>query len=70
MPRYMSHVLTLFFFSSVLRERQQSSRLVRRAEKKLKEVLLQVEDERRNTEQYKAEVGPLCIEVDQLPLYQ
>uniref|UniRef100_A0A8C7JAH9 Myosin-9 n=1 Tax=Oncorhynchus kisutch TaxID=8019 RepID=A0A8C7JAH9_ONCKI len=37
------------------KERQQSSRLVRRAEKKLKEVLLQVEDERRNTEQYKAE---------------
>ncbi|XP_045562862.1 myosin-9 isoform X1 [Salmo salar] len=37
------------------KERQQSSRLVRRTEKKLKEVLLQVEDERRNTEQYKAE---------------
>uniref|UniRef100_A0A673YZG9 Myosin-9 n=1 Tax=Salmo trutta TaxID=8032 RepID=A0A673YZG9_SALTR len=37
------------------KERQHSSRLVRRTEKKLKEVLLQVEDERRNTEQYKAE---------------
>uniref|UniRef100_A0A4W5RH71 Myosin-9 n=1 Tax=Hucho hucho TaxID=62062 RepID=A0A4W5RH71_9TELE len=37
------------------KERQQSSRLVRRTEKKLKEVLLQVEDERRNTEQHKAE---------------
>uniref|UniRef100_A0A4W5RUX4 Myosin-9 n=1 Tax=Hucho hucho TaxID=62062 RepID=A0A4W5RUX4_9TELE len=37
------------------KERQHSSRLVRRTEKKLKEVLLQVEDERRNTEQYKAD---------------
>uniref|UniRef100_A0A4W5RPQ7 Myosin-9 n=1 Tax=Hucho hucho TaxID=62062 RepID=A0A4W5RPQ7_9TELE len=37
------------------KERQQSSRLVRRTEKKLKEVLLQVEDERRNTEQHKAD---------------
>ncbi|CAN9510557.1 unnamed protein product [Ophioblennius macclurei] len=35
------------------KERQQASRLVRRTEKKLKEVLLQVDDERRNTEQYK-----------------
>nr|XP_019939612.1 PREDICTED: myosin-9-like isoform X1 [Paralichthys olivaceus] len=35
------------------KERQQASRLARRTEKKLKEVLLQVEDERRNTEQYK-----------------
>ncbi|KAM7008903.1 myosin-9-like [Tautogolabrus adspersus] len=35
------------------KERQQSSRLARRTEKKLKEVLLQVEDERRNTEQFK-----------------
>ncbi|XP_040892481.1 myosin-9-like isoform X1 [Toxotes jaculatrix] len=35
------------------KERQQASRLVRRTEKKLKEVLLQVDDERRNTEQFK-----------------
>ncbi|XP_031730435.1 myosin-9-like isoform X1 [Anarrhichthys ocellatus] len=35
------------------KERQQASRLTRRTEKKLKEVLLQVEDERRNTDQYK-----------------
>ncbi|XP_035031477.1 myosin-9 isoform X2 [Hippoglossus stenolepis] len=35
------------------KERQQASRLARRAEKKLKEVLLQVDDERRNTDQYK-----------------
>ncbi|XP_061883034.1 myosin-9-like isoform X2 [Entelurus aequoreus] len=35
------------------KERQQASRLVRRTEKKLKEMMLQVEDERRNTEQYK-----------------
>ncbi|KAM4584658.1 myosin-9-like [Odontesthes bonariensis] len=35
------------------KERQQASRLVRRTEKKLKETLLQVDDERRNTDQYK-----------------
>ncbi|XP_042340707.1 myosin-9-like [Plectropomus leopardus] len=35
------------------KERQQASRLARRTEKKLKEVMLQVDDERRNTEQYK-----------------
>lgn len=47
------------------RERQQACRQVRRTEKKLKEVILQVDDERRNTEQYKDQVklisnnGPL-----------
>uniref|UniRef100_A0A3Q3WB00 Myosin-9 n=1 Tax=Mola mola TaxID=94237 RepID=A0A3Q3WB00_MOLML len=35
------------------KERQQACRQVRRTEKKLKEVILQVDDERRNTEQYK-----------------
>ncbi|XP_053710982.1 myosin-9-like isoform X1 [Synchiropus splendidus] len=35
------------------KERQQASRQARRTEKKLKEVLLQVEDERRNTENFK-----------------
>ncbi|KAF3852305.1 hypothetical protein F7725_005660 [Dissostichus mawsoni] len=35
------------------KERQQASRLVRRTEKKLKETMLQVEDERRNTETFK-----------------
>uniref|UniRef100_A0A8C1MDZ8 Myosin-9 n=1 Tax=Cyprinus carpio TaxID=7962 RepID=A0A8C1MDZ8_CYPCA len=38
------------------KERQQASKLVRRAEKRLKEVILQVDDERRNTEQYKDQV--------------
>lgn len=48
----------------VFRERQQASKLVRRTEKKLKEVILQVDDERRNTEQYKDQVTlttSLCI---------
>lgn len=40
----------------VFRERQQASKLVRRTEKKLKEVILQVDDERRNTEQFKDQV--------------
>lgn len=39
------------------RERQQASRLVRRTEKKLKEIMLQVDDERRNAEQYKDQVS-------------
>lgn len=39
-----------------LRERQTATKLVRRSEKKLKEVILQVDDERRNTEQYKDQV--------------
>ena len=38
------------------RERQQASKLVRRTEKKLKEVVLQVDDERRSAEQYKDQV--------------
>ncbi len=40
----------------VFRERQQASKLVRRSEKRLKEVILQVDDERRNTEQFKDQV--------------
>lgn len=48
------------------RERQAACKQVRRAEKKLKDVLLQVDDERRNAEQYKDQVswgraGP-CLE--------
>uniref|UniRef100_A0A3Q0RGX5 Myosin, heavy chain 9a, non-muscle n=1 Tax=Amphilophus citrinellus TaxID=61819 RepID=A0A3Q0RGX5_AMPCI len=35
------------------KERQQATRVAKRTEKKLKEVLLQIEDERRNTDQYK-----------------
>ena len=38
------------------RERQAACKQVRRAEKKLKDVLLQVDDERRNAEQYKDQV--------------
>lgn len=40
------------------RERQAASKQVRRAEKKLKDILLQVDDERRNAEQFKDQV---CI---------
>lgn len=38
------------------RERQAASKQVRRAEKKLKDILLQVDDERRNAEQFKDQV--------------
>lgn len=40
----------------VFRERQAATKLVRRSEKKLKEVILQVDDERRNADQYKDQV--------------
>uniref|UniRef100_A0A8C9TW60 Myosin-9 n=1 Tax=Scleropages formosus TaxID=113540 RepID=A0A8C9TW60_SCLFO len=48
------------------RERQQASKLVRRTEKKLKEVILQVDDERRNSEQYKDQTEKLNIRMKQL----
>ncbi|XP_015255671.1 PREDICTED: myosin-9-like [Cyprinodon variegatus] len=43
------------------KERQQASRLVRRTEKKLKEVMLQVDDERRNTDQYKDQASSVTF---------
>ncbi|KAM9784098.1 myosin-9-like isoform X2 [Syngnathus typhle] len=48
------------------RERQSASKLVRRTEKKLKEVVLQVDDERRNTEQYKDQADKLNSRLKQL----
>uniref|UniRef100_A0A8C7RBM6 Myosin-9 n=1 Tax=Oncorhynchus mykiss TaxID=8022 RepID=A0A8C7RBM6_ONCMY len=48
------------------RERQQASKLVRRTEKKLKEVVLAVDDERRNTEQYKDQSDKLNSRMKQL----
>ncbi|XP_041673164.1 myosin-9-like isoform X2 [Cheilinus undulatus] len=48
------------------RERQNASKIVRRTEKKLKEVILQVDDERRNTEQYKDQVDKLNSRMKQL----
>lgn len=43
-------------FAAYFRERQQASRLTKRSEKKLKETVLQIEEERRNTEQFKDQV--------------
>ncbi|XP_074553570.1 myosin-9-like isoform X1 [Halichoeres trimaculatus] len=48
------------------RERQGATKLVRRTEKKLKEVILQVDDERRNTEQYKDQADKLNSRMKQL----
>ncbi|KTF79513.1 hypothetical protein cypCar_00035538 [Cyprinus carpio] len=48
------------------KERQQASKLVRRTEKKLKEVILQVDDERRNTEQFKDQSEKLNSRMKQL----
>ncbi|MFT7797773.1 myosin-9-like isoform X2 [Arapaima gigas] len=48
------------------RERQQASKLVRRTEKKLKEIVLQVDDERRNAEQFKDQADKLNIRMKQL----
>lgn len=47
----------------VFRERQAASKQVRRAEKKLKDILLQVDDERRNAEQFKDQVGTVTCSV-------
>ncbi|XP_056122969.1 myosin-9a isoform X2 [Rhinichthys klamathensis goyatoka] len=49
-----------------MKERQQSTKQVRRVEKKLKEVLLQVEDERRNADQFKNESEKLNTRMKQL----
>uniref|UniRef100_A0A8D0H4I8 Myosin-9 n=1 Tax=Sphenodon punctatus TaxID=8508 RepID=A0A8D0H4I8_SPHPU len=51
---------------SETKERQASSKQVRRAEKKLKEVLLQVDDERRNSEQYKDQEDKVNVRLKQL----
>ncbi|XP_004589604.2 myosin-9 [Ochotona princeps] len=48
------------------KERQAASKQVRRAEKKLKDVLLQVEDERRNAEQYKDQADKASTRLKQL----
>lgn len=44
------------------RERQAASKQVRRAEKKLKDILLQVDDERRNAEQFKDQVCTVTLQ--------
>ncbi|XP_026096176.1 myosin-9-like isoform X1 [Carassius auratus] len=48
------------------KERQQASKLVRRTEKRLKEVILQVDDERRNTDQFKDQSEKLNSRMKQL----
>ncbi|XP_063157319.1 myosin-10-like isoform X2 [Candoia aspera] len=48
------------------RERMLSGKLVRRAEKKLKEVILQVDEERRNADQYKNQVEKGHLRLKQL----
>ncbi|XP_067415512.1 myosin-9 [Emydura macquarii macquarii] len=51
---------------SETKERQAAGKQVRRAEKKLKDVLLQVDDERRNSEQYKDQVDKANVRLKQL----
>ncbi|NXE45960.1 MYH9 protein, partial [Casuarius casuarius] len=48
------------------KERQAASKQVRRAEKKLKDILLQVDDERRNAEQYKDQADKANVRLKQL----
>ncbi|KAJ6658902.1 hypothetical protein lerEdw1_019538 [Lerista edwardsae] len=55
--------LTRYF---LYRERQAASKQVRRTEKKLKDVVLQVEDERRNAEQYKDQADKVNVRLKQL----
>ncbi|XP_063058096.1 myosin-9a [Engraulis encrasicolus] len=49
-----------------IRERQGASKQVRRTEKRLKEAILQVDDERRQTEQYKDQADKLNVRMRQL----
>ncbi|KAK1798974.1 hypothetical protein P4O66_007239, partial [Electrophorus voltai] len=46
------------------KEKQQSAKLVRRTEKRLKEVLLQVEDEKRNGEQFKDQMDFMVLQME------
>ncbi|NWQ92822.1 MYH9 protein, partial [Burhinus bistriatus] len=48
------------------KERQAASKQVRRAEKKLKDILLQVDDERRNAEQFKDQADKANLRLKQL----
>ncbi|KAM4720712.1 myosin-9 [Rhinophrynus dorsalis] len=48
------------------KERQNASKQVRRTEKRLKDVLMQVEDERRNAEQYKDQAEKSNVRMKQL----
>ncbi|NXV75650.1 MYH9 protein, partial [Atlantisia rogersi] len=48
------------------KERQAASKQVRRAEKKLKDILLQVDDERRNAEQFKDQADKANMRMKQL----
>ncbi|XP_059809759.1 myosin-9-like isoform X1 [Hypanus sabinus] len=48
------------------RDRQAAGKLLRRSEKKLKEAVLQIEDERRNSDQYKDQVEKANSRVKQL----
>ncbi|XP_019370844.1 PREDICTED: myosin-9 [Gavialis gangeticus] len=51
---------------SETKERQAASKQVRRTEKKLKDILLQVEDERRNAEQFKDQVDKSHVRLKQV----
>ncbi|XP_067998455.1 myosin-9 [Melanerpes formicivorus] len=48
------------------KERQAASKLLRRAEKKVKDILLQVDDERRNAEQFKDQADKANMRLKQL----
>lgn len=51
------------------RERAAANKIVRRTEKKLKEVFMQVEDERRHADQYKEQVNEAQILIGVLKVY-
>jgi len=45
----------------MIRERQLQQKANRKLEKKMKEVVMQLEDERRTIEQYKEQVEKVCM---------
>lgn len=51
------HIIILYLFSLRNRERQNQAKANRRLDKKIKELMMAIDDERRNAEQYKEQVG-------------
>jgi len=57
--RFLTHLVTLSSCPSCLRDKQASAKSLRQKDKKLKDLMMQVEDERKQAEQYKDQVKML-----------
>lgn len=50
-----------YFVLLLIRERQSQQKINRKLEKKMKEIVMQLEDERRTVDQYKEQVEKVCL---------